>query len=706
MLKKLILAFFVSSFAFAQDDFHCTTHSLSNAVMEANPEIKHAHEQLELKSQAYESLMANAKVSADDTKIIPVVIHIIHDYENGSNIEDSQVINAIEILNEDFNKDNDDLVDVVSAFSGITGDVNLEFRLAKLDPEGNCTNGITRTFSPLTNTAGENVKDLIKWSVNKYVNVWVVESIASGAGGYTFLPGTAPGWDADAGILVLNQQFGGIGTSNGSAMAKHTLSHEMGHFFNLRHTWGGTNTPGLATNCNSDDNVSDTPECIGATSCNLANISCGTLDNVQNFMSYSGCPRMFTVGQKNRMRLVIENGNSGAASRDLLWKQTNLVATGTNDGYAGTECTPVSDFHVEKKRICIGSELDFEGLGYNADNINYEWSFNGGFPATSTDQDPSVIYSEGGVYDVTLTVSNTSGTHIKTLTDYIIVKETLEFDGAPFINEGFDYGFVEGVFENSASWDIEPSSTGSKWEVVTIPSATGGKCIRARSYDFDNDIEDESTYLYSPVYDFSDFSDDEGDATMYFKIAYAMRNSGIEDRLRVMTSTNCGRSWIPRKSKYGAGLATVTGNKSLSWTPGTDDWEVIAINLPSSILGDPEVMFRFGLEGANGNFLFIDQIEIHNGGLGVEEMEEKTIFDIAPNPATKETTIHIENIQSTNSTLYLIDAIGKQVGQYQLGETMEATVLLSDINANLKKGLYYIRLNNELGNITKKIVIL
>jgi len=709
MLKKLFIAFFISSFAFAQDDFYCTTHSLSNEGMEANPEIRKAHEELEIKTLAYENLMANSKVASTGTKIIPVVIHIIHDYQNGSNIEDSQVINAIEILNEDFNKENDDIIDVVSSFSGITGDVDLEFRLAKLDPEGNCTNGITRTFSPLTNTAGENVKELIKWSVDKYVNVWVVESIASGAGGYTYLPGTAPPWsnpDANAGILVLNRQFGGIGTSNGSAMARHTLSHEMGHFFNLRHTWGGTNSPNVPNNCNSDDGVSDTPECIGITTCNLTNISCGTLDNVQNFMSYSGCPRMFSEGQKNRMRLVVENGNTGAASRDLLWKASNLLATGTNDAYAGGDCTPVSDFYIKKKRVCVGAELDFEGLAYNAETINYEWSFNGGFPATSSEKDPSITYSQGGIYDVSLTVSNASGQDVKTITNYIIVKETLEFDGSPFVNEGFDYNFVEGAFENASSWDIESSSTGSSWEVVTIPSATGGKCIRARSHDFDSDVEDESTYLYTPVYDFSDFSDDEGVATMYFKLAYAMRNSGIEDRFRVMTSTNCGRTWVPRKSRFAEDLATVTGNKALSWTPGVDDWEVVEIDLPSSILGDSEVIFRFGLEGANGNYVFIDQIEIHNGGLSVDEMEEKTVFKIAPNPATDETMIHIENIQSTNSTLYLVDALGKQVGAYHLGETMEATVLLSEINANLKSGLYYIRLNNEMGNITKKIVVL
>ncbi len=709
MLKKIILAFFVSSFAFAQDDFYCSTHSLSNAAREANPELLKAYESLEIKTLAYENLMANAKVAATGTKVIPVVIHIIHDYQNGSNIEDSQVINAIEILNEDFNEENDDLSDVVSSFSGITGDIDIEFRLAKIDPDGNCTNGITRTNSSLTNTAGENVKELIKWPVNKYVNVWVVESIASGAGGYTYTPGHAPPWnnpDGDAGILVLNQQFGGIGSSNGSAMARHTLSHEFGHFFNLKHTWGPTNTPGVATNCGPDDGVSDTPECIGATSCNLTNISCGTLDNVQNFMSYSGCPRMFTVGQKNRMRFVIENGNSGAASRKLLWQSSNLIATGTNDAYAGSECAPLSDFYINKKRICLDTELDFEGFAYNATNVNYEWTFNGATPSTSTLKDPSVVYTQGGSYDVTLKVSNATGQNIKSITNYIIVKETLDFGGAPYINEGFDTDFIEGEFDNAASWDLEPSSNGEGWEVVSIPSAAGGKCIRVRSNDFDNSLEKDQANFYSPVYDFSDFSDEDGPATLYFKRAYSMNNYNGEDRFRVSTSTNCGRTWKQRYSKSADDLATVVGTKSLSWVPADEDWETVAVDLPTFILGKPSILFRFSLDGHDGNFMYIDQIEIHNGGLSVEEMEENTVFEIAPNPANEETMIYIENIQSTESTIYLTDALGREVAQYHLGETLEATVPLAEIKADLKSGLYYVRLSNQIGNITKKIIVL
>jgi hypothetical protein len=228
-----------------------------------------------------------------DGYVIPIVFHIIHN--NGvENIGDEQILDAVRILNDDFNKLNTDWDNVRSEFLDRVADVGVEFRLAGKDPQGNCTNGITRTVSELTNAGDEEMKALIVWPRNKYLNVWVAAS-ANGAAGYTFRPGTAQWYPLEDGIVLQHSYTGSIGTS--TVGRSRALTHEVGHWINLPHTWGDGNTPAIASNCNQDDGVTDTPNTIGWTTCNLNGTSCGSLDNVENYMDYSTVRRCSRTGR-------------------------------------------------------------------------------------------------------------------------------------------------------------------------------------------------------------------------------------------------------------------------------------------------------------------------------------------------------------------------------------------------------------------------
>src|SRR3989338_8856778 len=99
------------------------------------------------------------------------------------------------------------------------------------------------------------------------------------------------------------------------------------HWFNLSHTWGDTNDPGVS--CGTD-NVADTPTTRGVTACNLNENFCGVRANVENYMDYSYCSKMFTAGQVTRMRTAL---TSSTAGRNNLSTNANLVATGA-DGSA------------------------------------------------------------------------------------------------------------------------------------------------------------------------------------------------------------------------------------------------------------------------------------------------------------------------------------------------------------------------------------
>ena len=81
---------------------------------------------------------------------------------------------------------------------------------------------------------------------------------------------------------------------------------------------------------------------------------------------------------------------------------------------------PVADFEANITTIYVGQSVYFSDLSLNTPE-SWEWDFEGGDPATSGDQNPTIIYEAEGVFDVSLTVTNPNGSDTKTEEDYISV---------------------------------------------------------------------------------------------------------------------------------------------------------------------------------------------------------------------------------------------------------------------------------------------
>ena len=377
----------------------CGQHILLNESLK-NPTFKATYEasQLQLKKEATTlSISRNKKRGTIYT--IPLVFHVLHN-GGSENISDAQIFSALTILNTDYRLKNTDANDVEPEFSGMPADVEFEFALATIAPNGACFNGITRTFTSDTTTDGNQQLQLIKtgnnvykgeWSGNQYLHIYVVKTTQYGAG-YTFNP-FGSGKSMSNGIWISNDYVGNIGTS--TSFHSRALTHEIGHFFNLMHTWGGTNSPGVAC---GDDDVTDTPETKGsATYCPLNDNSCGVKANVENYMDYSYCSKMFTPGQADRMRTAVLSSVGG---RNNLWSSDNLAAVGvTNPPLCSANFSPSST------QVCSGNTVTFSDLSYNAPTT-WNWSFPGGTPSSSSDQNPTVTYTTPGKYSVSLTVSS------------------------------------------------------------------------------------------------------------------------------------------------------------------------------------------------------------------------------------------------------------------------------------------------------------
>lgn len=686
----LFISLFTSALMHAQDVKKCGTDEMMKKAFEADSSLRQKTELLKKEMQSY---IKNKNLrSKNEMYVIPVVVHIIHN-GGSNNISDTQVHDAMRIINEDYKKLNSDTSQIISEFRGVVANVSLDFKLAKLTPNGECTKGITRTYSELTTSAGENVKELIKWDHTKYLNIWVVSNIESGAGGYSFYPGAAPNNDTNAGIVVRASQFGSLGASGGGNFSSRTLTHEIGHYLGLAHTWGSTNDPGLPENCSSDDGIEDTPNSIGSSGCNLSQNTCGSLDNIQNYMDYSSCTKMFTVGQKDIMRGFLEAGFSNIYRYNLPTYQ-NLMETGVHQDYIAPDCLANIEFYSESSISCTGEEVEWDNLSWNYDSaLSYEWTFDGGNPPTSSEENPTVTYNQEGSYNVSLSIMTSGGESSKTIENAIYIQDQANALLAPST-----LSFNE---PNLEDWNVEEYFDGQTWSWHSSGSSSEGS-MRIRSSDF-IDLGG-ARKAYSPAFDLSSVSPP---CYMYYDYAHARKSAQSADELHIKVSKDCGQTWSNRLSRDTDDLITTSSNAYFNFTPTNSDlWEEQRISL-NAWAGEAQVQALFEFSGSNGQYLYIDNIRFGVPNLSLEELTANNLhLEVFPNPSYGDAHIQFNLLNPYPVELKLIDVLGKEIstlssnfnaGQHKLN--------LDVIKPDLKSGIYF--LHGMIGNYkeTKQVIV-
>lgn len=680
---------FLNQIVYSQDDYlHCGSTEALNKIFNANPQLKKEYLQREAQS-AIDDKIAFANGYNENTGkalltlyTIPVVFHVIH--QGGTeNITDAQVFDAMRILNEDYRKLNATYANTVTSFQSIAADCEIQFSLAQKDPNGVCTNGIDRILSPETNIGDDNSK-LNPWPRSKYLNIWVVRAMSSGAAGYAYLPGTTSA--ANDGIIILSGYIGSIGT--GTPTRSHALTHEIGHFLNLLHPWGSTNDPGV--DCSGNDNVTDTPQTEGWTVCNLSGATCGsTLDNVQNFMEYAYCPTMYTAGQKTRMRSAL---TSTISQRNSLWTASNLSATGVSL----PEVLCKADFNSSNltNTVCQGNTLTFTDLSWNGTPNTWSWTFQGGTPATSSDTAPVIQYNTPGLYNVGLTVTNGSGSAVTSKTGYVTVNPSTAAYNTTFYSEGF-----EGATIPNNDWKVRNQTPGGNtWVQTNSAAATGSKSVMLTNSSISDTYIDE---LLSPSINMTAIT---GNLNLTFKVAFAQKTSTSVDKLQVYVSTNCGLSWTLRYAKSGAVLSTA-GIQSTSFTPTASQWVQHSVAL-SGYATQTNLFFMFRFTSNAGNNIYIDDINL-GGTNGIDESLASTInFNVYPNPVEDNSIISFNILEKQKVELKIYDLVGREVsslfnGNLNAGEHQYSVVDKTDLSA----GVYFITLYVDRQRFTKKLIV-
>lgn len=680
----LLLALFTVGSLQAQSNWCGSTHANEKLLQEhpENLKIKRHLDSLTLAGQY------SKRGDSTTVYIIPVVFHIIHNY-GPENISDDQIYDQMRILNEDFRKLNADTAAIVPSFRNIAADAKIEFRLAQVDNKGNCTNGIDRIPSLLT-YQGNDAAKLNPWPRDYYLNIWVVADMANGVAGYAYYPSAVEGFGALIdGIMIRHNYIGSIGT--GTVGGSRALTHEIGHSLNLPHTWGNTNEPGVAC---GDDGILDTPETAGWTTCNLNAARCNppVVENVQNYMEYSFCSRMFTKGQVDAMRLALTTEVSG---RDNLWSAQNLAYTGVLNPNPNS-CAPKADFYATKKVICTNENLVLRNASWGGEVTSVTWEFEGGTPQFSSDFNPSVSFATPGWHKITLTATGPGGSDIEEREEYIFVTPDVPSYATTFV-EGF-----ENENRYKTEWGtLNLSFNESAWQRTTETGYYSPSSVYLNSYN--SVSEDVDELVTPPVF----LDGGQAQNFLHFKYACATgtQNSGdVTETLRIFYSVNCGASWTLMKIINGAELV----NNGFVWsefTPDSDsDWSTYNIELPQGAKSG-NTIFKFQYtSGTRSNNLYLDNINLAlEASTGIAELEVSDL-SVFPNPNTGQFTVNYSLSAAADINIELYNLLGQRVDVLENG-TVGAGSHQITVDNNLPEGVYTLRLAGNGQVVTQKIVV-
>ncbi|MCB9047016.1 MAG: T9SS type A sorting domain-containing protein [Chitinophagales bacterium] len=332
--------------SYAQQGPKCGFDRTISTVMSTHPAFKETYDKVR-SGERYSERAAMKTTASLDNPVIPVVFHIILTTNQLSSIRNTVGIeqrldSQLSVINKDFNARNADSVLIPGGFKALFGNAGVSFGLAHTAPDGSPTPGyevrITNLpgfdieggygsgfgFSGAKYTAGGGAD---AWDPESYLNIWLINPLDDGKA--TNILGLAiPTYIAadnngigmmERGIVLHYGAFGKrvspfdyyVKDSDGGR----TLTHEIGHYFDLLHIWGDDNGKCPDTG-GEDDGISDTPpQAYPSSGCSSypkydGCVKTGDGIMFMNYMDYSAdrCLLLFTHDQVAKMKGTIQPG--------------------------------------------------------------------------------------------------------------------------------------------------------------------------------------------------------------------------------------------------------------------------------------------------------------------------------------------------------------------------------------------------------------
>ncbi|TRX61700.1 T9SS type A sorting domain-containing protein [Fulvivirga sp. M361] len=555
---------------------------------------------------------------------IPVVVHIIHNGEPlglGRNIADEQIASQIEVINEDFRRLNEDASNTPAVFQPVAADIEVEFVLAKRDPEGLATSGINRVngnrFEWLL-IDNYDLKLLSQWPSADYLNIWVT-ALGDDFLGYAQFPisnigglATASNSELTDGIVVDYRSFGSVDKFPSPDLRSQynlgrTTTHEIGHYLGLRHIWGDGG-------CGVDDFCEDTPQSSedhnGLGNCSFpATSTCDSDDMFQNYMAFTDdlCMNLFTQDQKTRMVTVLDNSprrlslvSSKGAIEPVIVSNDLGIRSIISPGMVNCDgqITPVLDVRNYGNNTLSSAQIELSVNGISQEIVMANFSLspldiqNVTFQPISLPINSTYLF-EFEILNVNGSVDNNTDNNARSI--QVEVPEAL--------SGGFTIDFSTGVPSN---WDIRNPDDLLTWQTRSAPN---GEIFNQALFVQFSRYENEGDYDFftSPVLDFTD-----GASIFSFDVAYDMFPGVIGEGLLVTISQDCEDPLFEADTVYykmAPELATVDVASGFFIPTGADDWRTEVIDL-RSYAGLNNIRLSMIAKNGFGNNLYIDNLQL------------------------------------------------------------------------------------------------
>ncbi|MES2515987.1 MAG: M43 family zinc metalloprotease [Bacteroidota bacterium] len=475
-------------------------------------------------------------------------------------------------------------------------------------------------------------------------------------------------------------------------------------------------------------NIGITPTATTA-AVNKTMATCDTVrPNIENIMDYSDCPKMFTQGQTNKVRLSAE---SSISNRNMLVDSANLVFTGILDANFNpvtvSPCAPVADFAFNKTSTCEGQAILFTNTAYNGTGMTYSWEFEGGTPSTSTLAAQSVTYSTAGTYSVSLTVTNAYGVSTKTI-NTIQTTWNAPSIALPYM-ENFDNGqwwpagWVVPAYSNNLqtpTWELSSYGAGNSMSPTSahsllLPNANMAPFTPPLYPDFSGNVD----YIETPAFDFSNVTS----PSFAFDYSFARKTGVVADTFKVQYSLDCGGTWkqmpsVPTTSVMASSTGGTVNAAYIPWS-GADTitsslykWKTVTIAnvfFSGLVQNERSVRFRFWFKNDNqtgmSQNLYIDNVNI-SGTVGIREFENSIGLAIYPNPTSSASTVEFTSPTNSKVNVLVYDVTGRTVEQTDINATAGVMQKHSVNNSGkLTAGVYFISITIDNKRVVKKLIV-